>query len=127
MATLFGNEVESTTARTSQVYTATHKGEDYLPFMHRSFISSTYGGKRIEEFNLIATIDGDRMNKNGYADFNSIVTTYDTIQGQYYWGTHYKNNSITFNLATDEMSQRQLDDFVWWFVGIVILLHIENR
>ena len=30
-------------------------------------ISFTFGGKKIEEFDLIATISGDRLNRKGYA------------------------------------------------------------
>lgn len=117
MANLQGNEVESRNAHTSQVYDATHKGERFLPFMNRSFMSFTYGGKHIEDFNLIASIKGDRLSKDGYANFDSITTSYDVGQGQYYWGSYYKNNSLSFTLVTDGMDQRQLDDFVWWFAA----------
>jgi len=49
--------------------------------MNRSFISFTYGGKRIEDFNLIATISGDRLSRDAYASFSDTVTTYDTLDG----------------------------------------------
>ena len=131
MATLIGREIPTTTP-TSQVYQATHRGDDTrLPFMNRSFISFTYGGKHIEDFNLIATIDGNRISRNGYADFNELATTYEVGYGQYYWGSYYKTNSITFKLATDGMDQRQLDNFVWWFgadeVRELILAEHPNR
>jgi len=58
----------------TQVYIATHRGEgagSRLPYMNRSFISFSFGSKKdstgkeipvnIEDFNLIATIDGDRL------------------------------------------------------------------
>ena len=99
-----------------QVYQATHKGDgSRLPYMNRSFISFTFGDKLIEDFNLIATIVNNRMDKEGYASFNDITTSYDTLDGQYYWSTHYKTNSITFVLATDGMNQQTLDDFLYWF------------
>jgi hypothetical protein len=49
--------------------------------MYRSFISFTYGGKKIEDFDLIATISGDRLNRSGYASFDDTVTTYDNLDG----------------------------------------------
>ena len=106
-----------------EVYQATHEGDgpkNRLPYMNRSFISFTYSdvGKElvhIENFNLIATIAGDRWERDGYTQFNDLTTDYDNLDGQYYWGTHYKSHSITFNLATDGMDQRQLDDFLNWF------------
>ena len=114
MAIWYGNEVESGT-RASQVYQATHRGDGKrLPFMNRSFISFTFGGKAIEDFNLIATM-GDRLDRSGYAEFEDLTTTVDVGQGQYYWGTYYKTNSLSFTLSTDGMDQQQLDNFVWWF------------
>ena len=102
--------------RRRQVYQATHRGDgSRLPFMNRSFISFTYGGKPIEDFDLIATITNDRLNKEGYAEFDDIVTTYDNLDGQFYWNTHYKNNSLTFVLSTDGIDQKTLDDFLYWF------------
>ena len=107
---------ETTLAKRSQVYQATHRGDDSrLPFMNRSFISFTYGGKHIEDFNLIATVTGDRMSKNGYGAFDDTVSTYDNLDGQHYWTTHYRTNQIDFNLSTDGIDQRTLDDFFYWF------------
>ena len=99
-----------------QVYQATHRGDGTrLPFMTRSFISFTFGGKPIEDFDLIATITNDRLSKSGYANFNDIVTTYDNLDGQYYWNTHYQTNSLTFTLSTDGIEQKTLDEFLYWF------------
>ena len=102
--------------RHRQVYQATHNGEGgRLPFMYRSFISFTYGGKFIEDFDLIATIVNNRLTKPGYAPFNDIVTTYDNLDGQYYWNTHYNANSLTFILSTDGIDERTLNEFLFWF------------
>lgn len=99
-----------------QVYYATHTGEgNALPFMNRSFISFTYGGKKIEDFGLIAVIDGDRMQKDGYTAFNDIVSTYDVLDGQFYWGSHYGPTELNFVLATDGITQRDLEQFLYWF------------
>lgn len=120
------------TPQRRQVYLATHKGDGTrLPFMTRSFISFTYGGKFIEDFNLIATITNDRLQKAGYATFNDTVTTYDNLDGQFYWATHYKQNTLSFILATDGMEQNLLDDFLFWFrageIKELILSEHPNR
>ena len=79
--------------RHSQVYLATHDGVgNRLPLMNRSFVSFSYGGKFIEDFNLIATISGDRLQKKLYADFKDNTTTTDIWDGQFYWSTHYSAN-----------------------------------
>jgi hypothetical protein len=62
--------------------------------MNRSFISFSFGGRNIEDFNLIATVDGDRMNRPAYAEINDIVSDYDILDGQYYWGTQQKSNKL---------------------------------
>jgi len=99
--------------------------------MYRSFISFSYGGKNIEDFDLIAVTDGDRMNKDGYSSFNDITSSYDNLDGQKYWNTHYTTNTISFKLVTDGMEQRQLDDFLYWFsAGVcreLILAEHPNR
>ena len=48
--TLYGDEVASSKVMT-QVYDATHRGDGKrLPYMNRSFISFSFGGKYIEDF-----------------------------------------------------------------------------
>lgn len=136
----------------TQVYQATHKGEDRLPFMNRSFISFSYGERDtvieetengttvqkiekrpvyIEDFNLIATISGDRWERDAYASFEDLTSVYDTIHGQFYWGTYFHSNTLNFNLSTDGMTQRQLDDFKFWFragqIKELILSEHPNR
>lgn len=107
------NRVQITPRR--QVYQATHRGDKRLPLMDRSFMSFSYGGRHIEDFDLILTIVNDRMQKNGYANFNDIVTSYTSLDGQYYWNTHYTTNSLTCVLATDGIEQKMLDEFLFWF------------
>lgn len=129
-STLPDNTIEVVSRR--QVYRATHDGEgNLLPFMKRSFISFTYGGRYIEDFDLLATIEGDRLEREGYASFNDLTTDYDNLDGQQYWGTHYKTNSITFRLATDGIDQPTLDSFLNWFqAGVsreLILAEHPNR
>ena len=131
MAILYGTETANNVKR-SQVYQATHNGEGQsLPFMYRSFISFTYGGKKIEDFDLIATISGDRINRNAYASFDDTVSTYDNLDGQHYWATHYKTNQMDFVLSTDGIDEKQLDNFKHWFkAGIsreLILAEHPNR
>jgi hypothetical protein len=49
--------------------------------MNRSFISFSFGGRNIEEFNLIATVSGDRMERDGYAAFDDLSSAYDVVHG----------------------------------------------
>lgn len=100
-----------------QVYLATHGGDgSRLPYMNRSFISFTYGGQAIEDFDLIATISGDRWEREGYTNFDDQTTSYDNLDGQYYWGTHFTTHEITFQLSTDGIDQYKLDAFLNWFI-----------
>ena len=57
----FTSSVEINTNKHTQVYDVTHDGADYLPYMSRSFISFSYGGKNIEYFNLIAIIENNAL------------------------------------------------------------------
>ena len=61
--------------RHSQVYTATHDGAgNRLPYMNRSFISFTWGEKCIEDFNLLAIIENNSLQRRLYAEFEDTST-----------------------------------------------------
>ena len=127
-----GSQNITSAIKHSQVYDATHWGDgNRLPFMNRSFISFTYGGRYIEDFNLIATITGDRMDRSGSAPFADTITTYENLDGQFYWATHYQANKMNLVLSTDGIDQKTLDDFLYWFRGGVtrelILSEHPNR
>ena len=100
----------------TQVWRATHKetGNRLSP-MNRAFISFTFGGELIEDFNLIAVFEGDRYNTGAYAEFEDLTETYDVIDGQFYWGSHFTSHQFDFTLATDGMTEENLDEFKRWF------------
>lgn len=111
-----GNEVASIKIPHTQVYMATHDGGDNrLPYRYRSFISFSFGGKWIEDFNLIATVDGDRMEKSLTGEFEDLTSSYDVLDGQFYHSTHFRTNTISFTLSTDGIDQKQLEAFRNWF------------
>lgn len=109
---------EVTTERKSQVFQATHNGKgELLPSRLRSFISFSFGGKNIEDFNLIACCDGNTMTRTAYSEFEDLTSDYDIMDGQYYHGTHYKPNTLSLHLVSDDLDQKQLDEFLHWFQG----------
>lgn len=115
-----------------QVKEATKDGQgNPLPVLGRQFISFSYGGKKIEDFNLLAVFSGDRLSKNAYSEFRDVTTKQDELDGQYFWLSSYDANSLSFNLATDGITARELEDFKAWFVpGIereLILTELNNR
>ena len=115
-AILYGNEVESPIKNSSQVYQVTHgEGGQRLPSMYRAFISFSYGGRFIEDYNLIAYTEGDSIDRPSYGNFDDISDTYDVVDGQIYWGSHFTDNKLTLNIVTDGITERQLDDFKTWF------------
>ena len=113
---LIGNEIASNLPAITQVYKITHDGAgNSLPYMDRSFISFTFGGKAIEEFGLIVVNGGDRMERQAYAPFSDLTSNYDTLNGQLYWGSHFEPGQLELTLATDEITDKQLDNFREWF------------
>lgn len=115
-----------------QVYLATHDGEgNSLSNAQRSFISFTWGGRKIEDFGFIATIDGDRLSRNLYSEFEDLTTEYDIIDGQIFWGSKYNPLTLSFTLSTDGVKEPTLQDFRNWFkAGItreLILSESPNR
>ena len=115
-----------------QVYLATHTGEGKpLSNMERSFISFTWGGRKIEDFGFIATIDGDRLSRNLYSEFEDLTTDYDIVDGQIFWGSKYNPLELSFTLSTDGVKEATLQAFRNWFkAGVtreLILSETPNR
>lgn len=113
---IIGTETPDTLEKRTQVFMATHDGEgNRLPLMNRSFISFTYGGRAIEDFGLISVTDGDSIKRDLYGKVNNNVTSYKSIDGQFFWDSHLENNSLTLRLATDGITEHQLNDFKNYF------------
>ena len=102
-----------------------------LSILKRQFISFSYGGKNIEDFDLLAVFSNDRLDKEIYASFNDTTTEQAELDGQMFWRSNFKAGQLSFTLATDGMTARQLEDFKEWFKpGIereLILSEYHNR
>ena len=115
-----------------QVQTATRDGQgNPLSILQRQFISFSYGGRDIEDFDLLAVFNGDRMVKEAYASFNDTTTEQTELDGQMFWRTNFKAGQLSFTLSTDGIDAEQLEDFKNWFQpGIekeLILSEHSNR
>ena len=123
MNVLIGNEEWSNEPKRTQVFDATHKYDSTeakwlrQSYMNRSFISFSFGGKWIEDFNLIATIENDRMQRTASAPHEDLVSNYEILDGQFYWGTRFQPNQLNLILATDAITENELDEFKHWFCG----------
>ena len=99
-----------------QVQSATknRQGES-LSVLNRQFISFKYGEKNIEDFNLLAVFNGDRLKKEIYASFDDITSNSSELDGQLFWKSKFNAGKLTFNLATDGMTVQDLENFKEWF------------
>ena len=100
-----------------QIYELTHGGQDnsFLPADKRQFISFSYGGKWIEEFDLVVVFNNDRLEKGVYGNFSDITSNNPLVDGQLFWASAFDNNGLNLTLATDGMTQNQLDAFTEYF------------
>lgn len=99
-----------------QVQSATKDREGKsLSVLNRQFISFSYGGKNIEDFDLLTVFSNDRLDKEIYAPFNDTTTEQAELDGQMFWRTNFKANQLNFDLATDGITSAQLEDFKNWF------------
>lgn len=115
-----------------QITTSTKNGKGFaLPFTARQFISFSYGGKNIEDFDLIAVFPSDRLEKGIYSDFKDITSSNDITDGQIFWKSVFQANKLNFKLATDGMSSENYEEFKRWFkpgqVRELILSEFPNR
>lgn len=82
----------------------------------KEFIDFSFDGKHISEFGLVAVTDGDRLTANASPSFSSETSTVNGLSGQYYWGTTFGTGELTFKLATDGMTEKQLSAFKKHFI-----------
>ena len=95
-----------------QVQSATKNRQGQaLSVLKRQFISFSYGGINIEDFDLLAVFVGDRLNKEVYAPFNDTTTEQAELDGQMFWRTNFKAGHLSFDLATDGITSKQLEEF----------------
>ena len=88
---------------------ATHdEGGNRLPLAQRSFISFSYGGVNIEDYNFISITEGDSISRNLYGNFNDITSTYEVMDGQIHWGSFFENNTLSLRLVTDCLTEKEL-------------------
>lgn len=99
-----------------QVNLATkERGGQPLPFSKRQFISFSYGGKNIEDFDLIVVFPSDRLDKEIYSPFKDITSTSDVMDGQIYWASFFEAGRLHLTLATDGMTSENYELFKTWF------------
>ena len=111
-----GTPVPADYSKKGQVYLATHDDAgNKLNKTLRAHISFSWGGRDIEDFNLLVVSDGDSYERSMYAPFEDLTTQYDLLDGQYYWRTHLSPYELTLNLATDGVTEKMLQDFRNWF------------
>lgn len=107
--TISGDAQEVDAIKRSQVYMATHdEGGNRLPLAQRSFISFSYGGVNIEDYNFISITEGDSISRNLYGNFNDITSTYEVMDGQIHWGSFFENNTLSLRLVTDCLTEKEL-------------------
>lgn len=114
---IVGTNIPEIPVRTnkSTVYRETHNIQGRSDsFINRSYLSFSFGGKNIEDFELIVTSQGPQS-KQIMGNFRDLTSSYEVIDGQYYWGTYFDNAEITLTLSTDSMTQEHLDSFINWF------------
>lgn len=95
-----------------QTYSLTHNKDGSLknPW-EKEFIDFQFDGKYISEFGMVAVFDGDRHTFAASPDFESETTTVNGAAGQLFWGTNIQSLKRTYHLATDGMTEAQVNAF----------------
>lgn len=110
-----------------------YKGEsgEIRSLIERQFISFSFGGKNIEEFDLVSTINDNSLNKIIYSEFKDTTSDYVGIDGQIYWLSTFSPYQLNFILSTDGIEEKTLEDFKFWFkpgaIRELILSEHSNR
>lgn len=97
----------------------------------KEYIDFEFDGKCISEFGLVAVSDGDRYSFAASSEFSDETTEVKGYDGQHFWGTNLKAKKTTYSLATDGMTEEQLNAFKRHFqpgkYGKFIDSHLSHR
>ena len=93
----------------------------------KEFIDFEFNGKHVSEFGMVAVFDGDRHSFNASPGFEDETSEVNGVNGQYYWGTRYRARAKTFSLATDGMTEAQINAFKLHFQPGVYGRFIEDK
>ena len=77
----------------------------------KEFIDFEFNGKHVSEFGLVVVSDGDRLSLDASPEFEDETSEVSGVDGQLYWGTRYKTRRSEYKLATDGITEQQLNDF----------------
>ena len=77
----------------------------------KEFIDFEFNGKHVSEFGLVVVSDGDRLSLDASPEFEDETSEVSGVDGQLYWGTRYKTRRREYKLATDGITEQQLNDF----------------
>ena len=77
----------------------------------KEFIDFEFDGKHISDFGMVAVFDGDRHTFSSTSEFEDETSEVAGVNGQYFWGTKLKPLEKEFSLATDGMTERQVNEF----------------
>lgn len=81
----------------------------------QDYINFQFDGKYVSDFGLVVVTSGDRLSFDGSAEFEDEVSSVNGVNGQYYWGTNFKTLKREFTLATDGMTEAQVQAFKYHF------------
>lgn len=77
----------------------------------KEFIDFEFNGKHVSDFGLVVVSDGDRLSFDASPEFEDETSEVAGADGQLYWGTRFKTKQHQYKLATDGMTEQQLNDF----------------
>lgn len=82
------------------------------------FTGFTYNGKHsLRDLGIYRTSDGSRYNENLTATMTDKIVDVPGGDGQYYFGTTFKNRTFTVNYAFDELSESHIRELKNIFCG----------
>ena len=93
----------------------------------KEFIDFKFDDKYISEFGMVAVADGGRHSFGAAPTFDNETSSVNGVDGQYFWGTHIGSLKKTYYLATDGMTEAQVNAFKLHFKPGKYGVFIEDK
>lgn len=95
-------------ARTNSSYNKLANDSDSNGIYVEDFVGFSFNGVHSSSLNIVRTSDGDRFDRNLSPDFDATTVEVKGMDKTLYFGSHYKKNDMTINIAFDSVTESQL-------------------
>ena len=78
------------------------------------FLGFSFAGTHSDDYNIVRTSNGDRFDENLHPEINDVTAEVPGMDGNYYFGSTFKNKPFSISFAFDHLSEKGFREMRAW-------------